>query len=276
MASSAASASPSCSGSSNKAKIARRVVEVLEYFDDAHREATVMDIVRRYNRPQSSTSELLSSLVELGLLYKDPYSRTYSLTARAALLGSTGQPEPIRDGRLVRLIDRLLAQTGLSVGLFARVGLKTQLLMIRNGPRSSSAIADELFAGMQAPLTESAAGLLLLSSVARPRCEGMVRRLNAEAADGAKFAQGEMMARIDSYRDRGHARGELGFGISAGMAAALIPDQAEAHQLAVGIVHGSEDTVNAGALLDALIEATTQCAALPATGANVERFLTAA
>ena len=27
--------------SSNKAKIARRVIEVLEYFDDAHREATV-------------------------------------------------------------------------------------------------------------------------------------------------------------------------------------------------------------------------------------------
>ena len=60
---------PVTSGSSNKAKIARRVIEVLEYFDDNHREATVMDIVRRYNRPQSSTSELLSSLVDLGLLY---------------------------------------------------------------------------------------------------------------------------------------------------------------------------------------------------------------
>ena len=41
---------------SNKAKIARRVVEVLDYFDDEHPQATVMDIVRRYNRPQSSTS----------------------------------------------------------------------------------------------------------------------------------------------------------------------------------------------------------------------------
>jgi DNA-binding IclR family transcriptional regulator len=261
---------------SNKAKIARRVVEVLEYFDDAHREATVMDIVRRYNRPQSSTSELLSSLVELGLLYKDPYSRTYSLTARAALLGSAGQPEPIRDGRLVRLIDRLLAQTGLSVGLFARVGLKTQLLMIRNGQRSIPAIADELFAGMQAPLTESAAGQLLLSSIPRPRCEGMVRRLNAEAAEGAKFSQAEMMARIDGCRDRGHARGGLGFGVSAGMAAALIPGQPEAHPLAVGILHAGDDTVNAGALLDALIEATAQCADVPAPGASVERFLTAA
>ena len=81
------------SQASNKAKIAKRVIEVLEYFDDQHREATVMDIVRRYDRPQSSTSELLSSLVELGLLHKDPYSRSYSLTARAALLGVAGQAE---------------------------------------------------------------------------------------------------------------------------------------------------------------------------------------
>src|SRR5690349_9731690 len=93
-------------GSSNKAKIAKRVIEVLEFFDDNHREATVMDIVRRYDRPQSSTSELLSSLVELGLLYKDPYSRSYSLTPRAALLGTAGQEGPVRDGRLVKVVDR--------------------------------------------------------------------------------------------------------------------------------------------------------------------------
>ncbi len=90
--------------SSNKAKIARRVVEVLEYFDDAHRDATVMDIVRRYDRPQSSTSELLSSLVELGLLRKDREARTYSLTPRAALLGTGGQAGAVRDGRLVNYL----------------------------------------------------------------------------------------------------------------------------------------------------------------------------
>src|SRR6202007_2091576 len=96
---------------SNKPKTARRVVEVLEYFDDTHREATVMDIVRRYNRPQSSTSELLSSLVELGLLYKNPHSRSYSLAPRAALLGAAGQTGAVRDGRLVGLIHRLVAPT---------------------------------------------------------------------------------------------------------------------------------------------------------------------
>ena len=74
---------------SNKAKIAKRVIEVLDFFDDSHPTATVMDIVRRYDRPQSSTSELLSTLVELGILYKDNASRSYTLTPRAAILGTT-------------------------------------------------------------------------------------------------------------------------------------------------------------------------------------------
>ena len=52
---------------SNKAKIAKRVIEVLEFFDEEHPQATVMDIVRRFDRPQSSTSELLSTLVDTAL-----------------------------------------------------------------------------------------------------------------------------------------------------------------------------------------------------------------
>ena len=92
---------------SNKDKNARRVIEVLDFFDDSHREATVMDIVRRYQRPQSSTSELLSSLVELGLLEKDSQARTYRLTPRAAMIGTGSQSGVVRDGRLVRLVDRL-------------------------------------------------------------------------------------------------------------------------------------------------------------------------
>ena len=69
---------------SNKTKIAKRVIEVFEFFDQGSPSATVMDIVRRYRRPQSSTSELLASLVEMGLLYKDMRSRSYSPTPRLA------------------------------------------------------------------------------------------------------------------------------------------------------------------------------------------------
>jgi len=117
---------------SNKARIARRVIEVLEFFDDRHSEATVMDIVRRYDRPQSSTSELLSSLVELGILYKDHRNRSYRPTPRAAMLGGSTQAPIVRDGRLNELMDRLNAQTGLAVALFGLVGVDVQIFNTRS------------------------------------------------------------------------------------------------------------------------------------------------
>lgn len=261
---------------SNKAKIARRVIEVLEYFDDAHREATVMDIVRRYDRPQSSTSELLSSLVELGLLYKDPNSRSYSLAPRAALIGAAGQSGVIRDGRLVGLIDRLAAQTGLSVAVFGRVGLKTQIVSWHAGPRASAKAVRGLYGGLQEPMSDGAPGWLLLSTVDQPRRDGVVRRLNAEAADERKFAVADMSAKLDACRDSRHVRGKLGFGSQADVVAALLPGQGEAHPLAIGIVYGDEDRVSRDSLLRCLDDAIAQALGQPVSGSTVELLPTAA
>lgn len=262
--------------SSNKAKIARRVVEVLDYFDENHREATVMDIVRRYDRPQSSTSELLSSLVELGLLHKDPLSRSYSLAPRAALIGSSGQSEVVSDGRLFRLIDRLVAQTGLSVALFGRVCLNAQIVNWRPGARTSAATRN-LFGGMQAPLSETAAGWLLLSTIAQPRRDGIIRRLNAEANDERKFAPAEMAMRVQAACDQGHVQGCIGYGSKAEVLAMLVPGQPDAHPLAVGFVYGPEDKVNSGSLLQCLDEATSQLLTeLTVSPDNVKRLPAAA
>jgi len=263
--------------SSNKAKIARRVIEVLDYFDENHREATVMDIVRRYDRPQSSTSELLCSMVELGLLYKDPYSRSYSLSPRAALLGQAGQPDAIRDGRLVRLLDRLVAQTGLSVALFGRVGLNAQIVSWRPGPRTSPSVRRSLSGGLQEPLSDGAAGWMLLSTIAQPRGDGLVRRLNAEASDDRKFSFPEMAARLQSCRDDGHVRGLVGYGTQAEVLGVLLPGQPKDHQLVAGFVYGSEEKVNVDGLLQCLDEAIRQCfEGAGVTAAEVERLPNAA
>jgi DNA-binding IclR family transcriptional regulator len=242
--------------SSNKAKIAKRVIEVLEYFDDNHREATVMDIVRRYDRPQSSTSELLSSLVELGLLYKDPYSRSYSLTPRAALLGTAGQSGAVRDGRLVKLIDRLAAQTGLSVAVFGMVGLNIQVVSWRRGGRGFDG---GLLGGSQTPLAFSAAGWLLLSTIAQPRRDGVVRRLIAEAPEERKFGFAEMGETLRQCRDEGHAQGPVGFGAKGETLCMLLPGTDEGHPLAVGFVFPTEAGSKAPALLDCLREAVRHC-----------------
>lgn len=262
---------------SNKAKIARRVIEVLEYFDESRREATVMDIVRRFNRPQSSTSELLSSLVELGLLYKDPYSRSYRLTPRAALLGSAGQPELVRDGRLTRLIDRLIAQTGLPVGLFGMVGMDAQILSWQSGHRPRSAFAEDVFGGIKVPLCETAAGWALLSAIESKRREGMVRRLNAEASEARKFVPSEMMTRIAACGENGYVRGPLGFGTKAELLAVLLPSQLHDSPMAVGFAFEASETVNYESLLQCLNEAVSKCLNGADAGAdNVQQLPNAA
>lgn len=261
---------PATMSGSNKAKIARRVIEVLEYFDDSHREATVMDIVRRYNRPQSSTSELLSSLVELGLLHKDPFTRSYRLTPRAALLGTSGQPEMVRDGRLMRLMDRLAAQTGLSIALTGMVGLDSQIIVWRHGPRAPACTRD-LFGGCKEPLARNSAGRLMLSTVSPSRCDGMLRRLNAEADAAHKFATAEMAAQIEVCRNSPYIFGPSGFGSNAESLCVLVPGQPEDHPLVISLIYGRDEKVNAESLIQSVSEAMRAC--LPAVDmSNIEEL----
>jgi DNA-binding IclR family transcriptional regulator len=255
----------------NKAKIARRVIEVLDYFDDLHREATVMDIVRRYGRPQSSTSELLSSLVELGLLTKDAHARSYSLTPRAALIGAAAQPEAIRDGRLVRMLDRLSAQTGLGTGLFAISGVNAQLISWRCASSGRSGP----YNGSQEPLCHSAAGWLLLSTIDRSRRDGILRRLNAEASDAAKFVHAELAERIEAAACDGHVTGPAGFGSPGEALAVLLPAEIAGQPLAVSIFHEDGKSINAPSLLQSARDAIERCMADPKP-AELAEFPTAA
>ncbi len=251
------------STASNKAKIAKRVVEVLEFFDEGHPSATVMDIVRRFNRPQSSTSELLSSMVDLGLLYKNHCSRSYAPTPRAAMLGSAVQPDLIRDGRLTAMIDRLSAQTGLGIAVFGMVGTKTQIFCWRPGLRAMRTANPSGFCGgLQENLSDTAAGWLLLSTLPQGRHDGLLRRLNAEAPEDRKFSVPEMTARTLQCRELGYASGVAGFGSLADIVAMLLPIQHDGQPLAIGFVFEPSDQIDRLALqrclADAIVRSTEQ------------------
>jgi len=230
----------------NKAKTARRLIEVLEFFDENNTRATVMDIVRRYNRPQSSTSELLAILVDLGLLYRDASSKFYTLTPRAAILGSLSQPRMVRDGRLVTLVDQLAAQTGLGVALIGMVGLNAQVFLWKSGDKSLKKAPEAvLTSGLQERLCDTAAGWLLLSTAPHQRGEGVIRRLNAEAPSERKFSHPEMSAHVQDCRRQGYAIGPAGFGAAAEMCVMLLPSDADEHPMALGLVYNPSEQKSA-------------------------------
>jgi DNA-binding IclR family transcriptional regulator len=243
---------------SNKTKIAKRVIEVFEFFDEASPKATVMDIVRRYGRPQSSTSELLASLVEMGLLYKDARSRSYSPTPRLATLGATAQPGIIRDGRLFAFMDRLAYQTRCGVGLFGMVGTHAQVFRWSAG---ADPLTRDLGCGASEQLSATTAGLLLLSTLGPDQAGRMLWRLNAEAAAHQKFNPAEVGERVAAFRRQGHATGTAGFIAGAQLTATLLPRRPDERPLALGLVYGPDAAIDSDALVATLKRGVSQCAA---------------
>lgn len=241
---------------SNKTKIARRVIEVFEFFASEHRRATVMDIVRRYDRPQSSTSELLGALVELGLLYKDPQSRSYAPTPRLAAFGFAAQPEPIASGRLFAYMDRLAQSARSGVGLFGIVGTHVQVFRWAQG---SDVPVASLECGASVPLSASPVGLLLLSSLGLDQAGRMLWRLNAEAAPAERFALAEVNETVARYGELGQATGASGFAPETRVTAMLLPEAVGERRLALGVVYPTGAAVNPDALLATLEHGVRHC-----------------
>lgn len=219
---------------SNKTKIAKRVIEVFEFFDANCQRATVMDIVRRYGRPQSSTSELLASLVDLGLLYKDSRSRSYFPTPRLATLGTSAQPKFVRDGRLFSFMDGLAESTGHCVAMFGVVGTNVQIFRSAAGARPLNFNLD---CGASEPLCASTAGLLLLSTMGTEQVTRMLWRLNAEAAPGFKFNPNELGERVAELRRQGGGTGPCGFVPDMRVTAQLLPRDGEERPLCLGVIY---------------------------------------
>lgn len=231
----------------SKSKISRRVLEIFEYFNGTQQHATVIDIARHYGRPQSSTFDLMTSLVELGFLYKEPCARSYSLTPRVAFLGTAAQPELIQSG-LLGLPKSLAMSTGTGAALMGMVGLRVQMFGWAPG---KARLGQHIAYGASELLTQSVAGQLLLSTEPPELCKGLLRRINAEAPEDAKFQCTAMTTTIRRLGARSHAVGTAGFIPGAQMCVALLPSAVHNHQLALGLIFDPA-AHNADALLATL------------------------
>jgi DNA-binding IclR family transcriptional regulator len=241
---------------STKTKIARRVIEVFDLFATENRRITAMDIVRRYGRPQSSTSELLSALVEMGLLYKEPYSRSYSPTPRLAALGAAVQPEPILSGRLFACMDNLAATTRLGVGLFGVVGTHSQLFRWVDGTEVDDA---RLRCGSATLLSSCAVGLLLLSSYGEAKAGRLLWRLHADAPENEKFNLVEKTKEVEQVVQTQSITGHSGIIPNTQMTAVLFPSGTSEGPLALGVVYSDTARVDSAALTATLKHAVGQC-----------------
>jgi DNA-binding IclR family transcriptional regulator len=183
-------------------KSARRVLEVLEYFDRENPSATVTEIARALSYPQSSTSVLLRCLRQLGYLYYNRYHRTYRLTARAALIGCWAAEGNFRGGKMVRLIDAVADRVEETVVLSA-TNCDYQVHHV-HVVRGASPAAAAIRSGDSGPVLHSAQGELVLASYPDAQIRLALHRLNADQADPSlRVNINNKLAELRAIRDRG-------------------------------------------------------------------------
>lgn len=240
-------------------KSAHRVLEILEYFDQDRRVATVMEMSRTLNYPQSSTSELLRCLTRLGYLHYNRVRRTYSPTARVALLGAWVKPSLFRGGPVLSAIDDIAKLTGETVLLSTSTNYVLQHLHVIHG---NSERAIDAHAGDELPILHSTQGRLLLSSYRNDSIRSAVHRLNAEELDPVRHVRmAELLSEFAVLRDKGWTIEQDRDGV--GCVAVLLPFGRNMDRLTVSIV--AEPSVIAARgqeMLELLLSRKTEIAEL--------------
>jgi IclR family KDG regulon transcriptional repressor len=182
-------------------KSAHRVLEILEYFDREHRTATVMDLSRSLAYPQSSTSELLRCLTRLGYLHYNRFRRTYSPTARVALLGSWVEPTLFRGGTVLTALDRVADAVGETVVLSTAANYLVHHLHVVDGLEEGAAVEH---AGNTDSLMHSPQGRLILASYKDEYVRSALHRLNAEEEDPERRVRiNETIDELKALRSKG-------------------------------------------------------------------------
>lgn len=215
-------------------KSAHRVLEILEYFDRDHHTATVMDLARSLNYPQSSTSELLRCLTRLGYLHYNRYNRTYAPTARVALLGSWVDPALFRGGAVIAALDRIGDALGATVALSTAINYVVQEVHVVKGASADAVDEDPT---RTEHLMHSPQGKLLLSSYQDAHVRSALHRLNAEEADPERRVRiPEYLRELAEIRARGLIVDATYRDDGVGAIAMLLPQRCGAERLVLSIL----------------------------------------
>jgi len=192
--------------SSTQVKSAVRAFEVLEHFRLTQQPRTMSELSADLGYPLSSTTVLLKTLVNLGYLNYDRVRRVYFPTPKVTGLGDWVPRALFGSTRLIDAMNDVHAQTQEGVFLGTRNDVYLQYLKTR---QSIHALRFYIEEGTVRPITQSAAGWVLLSAMPEDRIENMVRRANIATPDPAARVQvGEIFRRVDEVRRCGYGWAE--------------------------------------------------------------------
>lgn len=227
--------------SESKVKSARRVIQVLEFFDEMRSDASVMDVARALEMPQSSTTELLKCLSDLGYLAYDPRSRRYMPTHRVALLGSWIHAPYLGEGRVIQMMEELGEKTRETIILGEPSGPVVRYIYV---VPSRQAMRLHVGPGTIRPIARSGLGKLFLTTYAPDRVKDLLKRINADRNPGEPvISYAELESELQDIRTNGYHLFTNGVNPGAGLIGMLLP-QSDGHPpLGIGIGGLAENIV---------------------------------
>ncbi len=209
----------------NAVKSAKRVFEVLEFFEERKSDASAIEVADSLDLPQSSTSALMRTMTTMGYLHYDPSRRTYIPTARLSMLGHWISPSLFQQGRLINLMEDLAERTGETVMVGLRTGLAAQYIHV-----IQAKLPMRLYVrtGTLRPLARSGLGYALLASYPNKEVRRLVKLMNAAEADPSKIVDiRSLLVEVEKVRKHGHALSLNLVTPGAGVVAMPLPKLAE-------------------------------------------------
>ncbi|MCP1472398.1 DNA-binding IclR family transcriptional regulator [Sphingobium sp. OAS761] len=238
-------------------KSAGRVIRILELFDVLRREAPAYQVSELLDLPQSSTSVLLRSMVVMGYLQFNPKTRAFKPTTRVALLSNWVNGAMIRDGLLMRLLQRINARTNQAVVVAVRNQIWSECIHV---VQSTSTVRPFVVKGSRRPLIRSGTGLILLADLSDTDIKRIAIRTNAEAeADQPRRCIQSLMDQITEVRRQGWAATFDTITQGTGMIAMQLPQLDSEEQLVLGLPGLTENLrANLDTYLNVLREETAR------------------
>lgn len=195
-------------------KSAHRVLELLEFFADWRRPATVKEVCQELGYPQSSASVLLKSLKDLGYFDHDPRTGMYCPNVRLALATAWIQEQLYSEQNLLRMMERLLEKTGHTIMIGTQHGVHLRYLHVLQSTRVGGfpALNNAARSGSLRPLFLTASGKMLLTTLAEREIAKLLLKANSQESDPRRHVTLQ-----DALAERQKAS-RLGYAVSLGTA----------------------------------------------------------
>ncbi|MBN9430785.1 MAG: helix-turn-helix domain-containing protein [Burkholderiales bacterium] len=183
-------------------KSAARSLQILEYFEQIQRPATLVEIAQAMAWPASSASLLLRTMCQMGYLNRDPETHEFAPTMRLPLLGGWIRAERADGHALATLVAGAQEATGLSAVLSTRHGLYVQYIYVSRATARGFA-SRRPSAGTLRPVCLCAAGYMMLAAETDERIALVAR--HAAAVLKRRISLDVLMEGVAAARRSGYA-----------------------------------------------------------------------